>query len=345
MNRVLAILTGGTIGSALHGSGAGPDSKTAGELEGMLRAFYGDRHLQVDVCEPWPPPGRDSSDLGPEEWIRLTEVILRAMEKGDLQGVLILHGTDTMAYTAAWLSVALEGIPIPVVLTGSQLTLDYTPEDVQVNLRGAAQVLCSSFPGVWVYFNWKLYSGRKVHKARAIHPDAFVPVGGIPLYFSPEWARQQEPRALERLQWEAPAATARIVAQDAPEAARRGRRLRWHFCTPGNPLEPTGEEEILGLIGFGSGNAPQHILRAVGEAFQGGDRPIILACSQAEGDVKNPAAYSDVGIATLAEKGFPVFGQRDYPLEFVHALAWYALCGAPDTPGELMKRYLPRYEK
>ncbi len=132
-------------------------------------------------------PGEDSSNLGPEEWIKITSVIVEELQKG-LDGVLILYGTDTMAYLSSWLSVCFPQVTIPIVITGSQLTLDYMPEDVTVNLRGAAQVACSDFSEVWIYCNWKLIPGARAHKAHALHPDVFITVNGTPIYFNPEWA-------------------------------------------------------------------------------------------------------------------------------------------------------------
>lgn len=341
MKRMLALLTGGTVGSAVRGGSATPSEGARNRLEELLSAFFGEREFSLVLREPWGSPGYDSSDLGPRHWITLTRILLEEMERG-IDGVIVLHGTDTMAYTSAWLSVALGSVPIPVVLTGSQLTLDYTPEDVLVNLRGAAQVLCAGHPGVWIYFNWKLLPGNRAHKARATHPDAYVPVNGIPVYFSPEWLKDPKgTEALPRPAWGPPPETARILKlpdRDDP----LGRTLGWHFCAPGCPVALSGEERILGLIGLGSGNAPQSVLRACVERFRPGQKPLILGCSQAEGDRKNPSAYKKVGIASLVEEGFSVWSQGEYPLEFVHALAAYALLGAPDDPASVLDRYLRR---
>jgi L-asparaginase len=141
------------------GKDTAPDTGASERLERLLEEFFDDRGLQVATAVPWGVPGLDSSDLNPQHWIRLTRIIIEELQKGDLQGIIVLHGTDTMAFTAAWLSLVLEGIPLPVVLTGSQLTLDYTPEDVQVNLRGAAQVVCAAI-GVW-----STSTGRLILKA------------------------------------------------------------------------------------------------------------------------------------------------------------------------------------
>ena len=341
MKRMLALLTGGTVGSAVRGGSATPSEGARNRLEELLSAFFGEREFDLVLREPWGSPGYDSSDLGPRHWITLTRILSEEMEKG-LDGAIILHGTDTMAYTSAWLSVALGSVPIPVVLTGSQLTLDYTPEDVLVNLRGAAQVLCAGHPGVWIYFNWKLLPGNRAHKARATHPDAYVPVNGIPVYFSPEWLKDpQGTDAPPRASWSPSPETARLLALPDRDDPLEG-ALGWHFCAPGCPGNFSGKERVLGLIGLGSGNAPQNVLQACVDRFRIGPKPLVLGCSQAEGDRKNPAAYKKVGIASLVDEGFSVWSQGEYPLEFVHALATFALLGAPEDPASVLDRYLRR---
>ncbi|HOO64279.1 MAG TPA: asparaginase domain-containing protein [Synergistaceae bacterium] len=343
MKRVVAILTGGTIASAVGGEGALPDRKSSSRLEELLRTFYSHRDVEVSMVQPWGNPGYDSSDIGPLQWIDLARVVVEEMEKGDLLGVIILHGTDTMAYTASWLSIALRGIPLPVILTGSQLTLDYTPEDVLVNLRGAAQVTCTETVGVWIYFNWKLIPGNRGHKARATHPDAFIVQNGMPISFSPEWALRTEELSRER-SWSPPSPALPLLWEGvSPELWKKKRReFRWIFCAPGMTPHFTGKERILGLLGFGSGNAPQEVLEALAVAWPGKEKPCILACSQAEGDRKKPDAYGDVGIASLASRGFSVWNQGDASLEFVHALVWYALLCMPEKPEKILEEYLEK---
>ena len=342
MKRMLALLTGGTVGSAVRGGSATPSEGARNRLEELLSAFFGEREFDLVLREPWGSPGYDSSDLGPRHWITLTRILSEEMEKG-LDGAIILHGTDTMAYTSAWLSLCLAGVPVSVVLTGSQFTRDFTPEDGSVNLRGAAQVLCSSFPGVWLYFNWKLIPGARAHKARASHPDAFVSTNGIPVYFNPEWGLSSSFEHPKKT-WN-PGKDLRALLAHTPETARAVcSRMGWHFCFPGCGLCLRGDEEVLGLVGYGAGNVPQRLLRQVEETYAKRDRkPLILACSQAEGDFKNPGAYRNVGIASLSRSGFRVFSQMDSPLEFVHALGCFALLARPEAPEDVLSRHLKTF--
>ena len=340
--NVRVLLTGGTIASGFREGGAEPDGATARSLVGLLDSFFRERGVIPLFRSLWGEAGLDSSDLDPGHWVVLTREVAEALEEG-CGGVLILHGTDTMAYTSAWLSLCLAGVPVSVVLTGSQFTRDFTPEDGSVNLRGAAQVLCSSFPGVWLYFNWKLIPGARAHKARASHPDAFVSTNGIPVYFNPEWGLSSSFEHPKKT-WN-PGKDLRALLAHTPETARAVcSRMGWQFCFPGCGLCLRGDEEVLGLVGYGAGNVPQRLLRQVEETYAGRDRkPLILACSQAEGDFKNPGAYRNVGIASLSRSGFRVFSQMDSPLEFVHALGCFALLARPEAPEDVLSRHLKTF--
>ena len=340
--NVRVLLTGGTIASGFREGGAEPDGATARSLVGLLDSFFRERGVIPLFRSLWGEAGLDSSDLDPGHWVVLTREVAEALEEG-CGGVLILHGTDTMAYTSAWLSLCLAGVPVSVVLTGSQFTRDFTPEDGSVNLRGAAQVLCSSFPGVWLYFNWKLIPGARAHKARASHPDAFVSTNGIPVYFNPEWGLSSSFEHPKKT-WN-PGKDLRALLAHTPETARAVcSRMGWQFCFPGCGLCLRGDEEVLGLVGYGAGNVPQRLLRQVEETYAKRDRkPLILACSQAEGDFKNPGAYRNVGIASLSRSGFRVFSQMDSPLEFVHALGCFALLARPEAPEDVLSRHLKTF--
>jgi len=342
--KVLVALTGGTIASAFKGASAWPDETTVDHLRNSILEFFGEKSLDAIVYEPWGRPGYDSSDLDPGHWVELTRAINEAFGEG-ARGAVVLHGTDTMAYTAAWLSLCFAGTHLPVILTGSQFTRDFTPEDGSVNLRGAAQVVASGFPGVWIYFNWKLIPAARAHKARAVHPDAYVAENGFPVYFNPAWGRggrETLPHEAAGKNWK-PSEECRIALEKGPLSAREASRsIRWVFCAPGSMPHFSGTERYIGVIGFGSGNAPQSVLGRIREVFRGPVKPHILACSQAEGDVKNPKAYHGVGIGSLAEDGFPVWSQMDYPIEFIQALACFAEVVSPQEPGRILERYLQK---
>lgn len=120
----------------------------------------------------------DSSDANPEFWIELSEIIFENYEKYD--GFLILHGTDTMAYTASALSFILQNLSKPVILTGSQLPIDLIRTDGRENILAALELACMNKNGhtlineVCVYFENKLYRGNRTTKFSAENFDAFI---------------------------------------------------------------------------------------------------------------------------------------------------------------------------
>ena len=86
---------------------------------------------------------------------------------------MIIHGTDTLAYTASMLSFMLQNIPIPVVITGSQLSISHPVADAMENCRCAIHMAASGYPGVFAAFNRKVMLGCRTSKVRSMSFDAF----------------------------------------------------------------------------------------------------------------------------------------------------------------------------
>lgn len=340
MKRLLVIFTGGTIASAFDGQGKAPVSKASQRLKESLNEVLKDKHIETVIRQPLGEPGIDSSEMSPGHWMLLSRCIAEELQKG-LSGVLILHGTDTMADTAAWMSLCFGNLPIPVILTGSQLTLDYMAEDVTANLRGAAMACCSELRGVWVYFNWKLIPGDRAHKGHSMHPDAFEAVNGQPLFFNSEWALDSTPIALH-------SATSGDLHDDltalytvTPERLNTlTEKIRWVFARPGMKPCLDRRTAFLCILGYGAGNMIPGVLDGIEDYYREDVKPVIIACSQAEEGIKHPDAYDGVGMARLADAGFPVWSQTDRTSEFVHALCCYALMVSPSNPGTILGRYL-----
>jgi L-asparaginase len=122
-------------------------------------------------------PPIDSSDMSPKTWARLAKMIQRNYSKFD--GFVVLHGTDTMAYTASALSYMLENLDKPVVMTGSQLPIGVLRTDGKENLITAIEIAAAQdngmaiVPEVSVYFDNKLYRGNRITKRHADHFSAF----------------------------------------------------------------------------------------------------------------------------------------------------------------------------
>ncbi|NPD54618.1 asparaginase [Prevotella sp. PTAC] len=174
-NHVLLIYTGGTIGMNRN-----PQT-------GALEPFNFE-HLINNVPElslfpiristiQFNPP-IDSSDMSPQLWTELTHIIIDNYEKYD--GFVILHGTDTMAYTASALSYMLGNLTKPVILTGSQLPIGQLRTDGKENLITSIEIAAakhedgkSMVPEVGIYFNGHLLRGNRTTKQSADEFDAF----------------------------------------------------------------------------------------------------------------------------------------------------------------------------
>lgn len=117
-------------------------------------------------------PLMDSSDMTPEDWQHIANDIQANYDKYD--GFVILHGTDTMAFTASALSFMLENLAKPVIVTGSQIPLEALRSDGQINLLNALYV-AANYPlnEVSLFFNNRLYRGNRSTKAHADGFDAF----------------------------------------------------------------------------------------------------------------------------------------------------------------------------
>ncbi len=119
----------------------------------------------------------DSSNMHPEVWIELAQIIKKNYAKFD--GFVVLHGSDTMSFTASALSFMLENLAKPVVLTGSQLPIGIIRTDGKENLITAIEIAGAKQNGkpivseVCVYFEYKLYRGNRTFKYNSQHFDAF----------------------------------------------------------------------------------------------------------------------------------------------------------------------------
>lgn len=117
----------------------------------------------------------DSSDVNPTLWIKLATIIHENYK--DYDGFVILHGTDTMAYTASALSFMFENLTKPIVLTGSQLPLGMLRSDGRDNIICALEIAAQQevvIPEVCIFFQSHLYRGNRSTKVSAEHFDAFT---------------------------------------------------------------------------------------------------------------------------------------------------------------------------
>ena len=172
--KVLLILTGGTISmvrnaetGALHPADMHTFKAFVPEL------FAGDIQVEMIPFEPL----LDSSDLNPESWIQMAQMVYDHYDEYD--GFVILHGTDTMSYSASALSFIFDGLCKPVVFTGSQLPVGVLRSDAKENLLTAIEIAAAYdangpiVPEVCLYMDGELYRGNRTTKRNAEHFSAF----------------------------------------------------------------------------------------------------------------------------------------------------------------------------
>ena len=154
--KVLIINTGGTLSSVAKEHGLTPGLTT----DSMLRELHvvaGEAELITQEFS-----SLDSANIFPEDWVRLAQVI--SQQRDDYDGMVVIHGTDTLAYTSSMLSFMLQNIHIPIVITGSQLSISNPVADAMENLRCAIYMAQSGCPGVFVAFNRKVMLGCRTSK-------------------------------------------------------------------------------------------------------------------------------------------------------------------------------------
>ena len=175
LNKVLLIYTGGTIGMNRNPqTGALEPFDFEHLLQNVpeLRQF----DLQIDTYQFQPPI--DSSDMSPRLWTDLSHVI--ADRYTDYDGFVVLHGTDTMAYTASVLSYMMENLTKPIIFTGSQLPIGLLRTDGKENLITSIEIAAACddeghalVPEVGIYFNGHLLRGNRTTKQSADEFNAF----------------------------------------------------------------------------------------------------------------------------------------------------------------------------
>lgn len=170
--------TGGTIGMQHSAQGYVPVSGYLQQQLSVMPEFHRAEMPTFTIYESLPLI--DSADMSPLDWQQIAAGIMQHYDRYD--GFVILHGTDTMAYTASALSFILEGLAKPVIITGSQIPLAELRSDGQTNLLNALY-LAANYPisEVGLFFNNKLYRGNRSTKAHADGFEAFASPNYPPL--------------------------------------------------------------------------------------------------------------------------------------------------------------------
>jgi glutamyl-tRNA(Gln) amidotransferase subunit D len=182
--RVVIMSTGGTIASRVdYRTGAVRSALSASDLYGVVPELSDIARVDTQILL-----SLYSENITPKHWTQIAEAAAQHIKQG-VDGVVIAHGTDTMAYTAAALSFALQNLPVPVILVGAQRSSDRPSSDAATNLIGAVQAAAKApFAEVVIAMHETVSDtaivinrGTKVRKCHTSRRDTFKPVNATPI--------------------------------------------------------------------------------------------------------------------------------------------------------------------
>lgn len=172
-SRVLIIYTGGTFGMAYNAQGV----LIPFDFSQIVEHLPTLRSLALDLTVISFDEPIDSSNVNPTHWVTIGEIIVQNYDQQD--GFVVLHGTDTMAFTASALSFMLKGLAKPIVFTGAQLPISEPRSDARENLITSLEIASAKIngravvPEVCIYFDYALLRGNRSKKVESMHFDAF----------------------------------------------------------------------------------------------------------------------------------------------------------------------------
>ncbi len=258
----------------------------------------------------------DSSDISPALWQGLARRIHERLPSVD--GVVVTHGTDTMAYTAAALSFMLRNLPRPVVLTGSQVPMGAIRTDARLNLIDAVTAAARGpeLPEVVICFDSKLFRGNRSRKQKIAEYDAFAspnlpPLGGLGVEVT--IAPAKRPRGAFRL------------------LDRLETRIHWVQVYPGIDPAPhlarlhSGETRGLLVSAFGAGNFPMRgpgSLLPLFELANAQNIPALITSQSERNAVALPLYESGAAALALGAIGAGDMTPEAAAVKLMHAIAY-----------------------
>lgn len=302
--RVLLIHTGGTFGMEKGRPflSRAKSKEYLGTLTSRMPELSEMANLSLAIHS-----NLDSSDVKPEEWKSLAELIVSEWDSFD--GFVIIHGTDTMAFTASALAFFFQGLTKPVVLTGSQLPISELRTDARANIMDSIELATLGYPEVMICFDSRVHRGTRASKYSNEHLQAFrslnsQPLGSFGVHFTHNKKALKPPRS--DFNRPAPRCDARISSN-----------VIILDCVPGASLpvelinSVVDKCEGVVLRGFGSGNLPlieNSWLKLCEKALQK-KTPVVMATQCVSGRIlldayENSRAYRDAGVISSEDMSF-----------------------------------------
>ncbi|MCB1052838.1 MAG: asparaginase [Acidobacteria bacterium] len=246
MKKILFVVTGGTLGMRPKGDGPLVPSEAVSDLVHFIPELEEYAQIEFDIlCN------LDSTLITPDIWLKMAQRIEQVQEQRSHHGVVILHGTDTLAFSASSLSFLLPGLQIPVVVTGSQKPLAMTRSDARNNVLGALEACLDGPTEVMVFFNQSAFRGNRATKSSINDYNAFSspnypPLGKVGMHW--EWNHD--------LFW--PMTRRPSIAPSLPKSLPHAPLvLPWvPGLDPGDVLQNLKHQWGLVLEAYGTGNLP-----------------------------------------------------------------------------------------
>jgi glutamyl-tRNA(Gln) amidotransferase subunit D len=262
--RVTIISTGGTIASRVdYRTGAVHPALTASDLYSVVPELANIARIDAQILF-----SLFSENIAAKHWTEIAKSVAAQIAEG-VEGVVVAHGTDTLGYTAAALSFALQNLPVPIILVGSQRSADRPSSDAATNLIGAVTIAAKApFAEVAVAMHEKpsdisivIHKGTKVRKCHTSRRDAFKSINTSPIA-----TVQNQKIIMQTEDYKKRDSTRKLVLK--PEFSEKVALLKFHPSMNPQIIKNLVENRYKGIIleGTGLGHVGRQCHEAIKEA-------------------------------------------------------------------------------